>query len=270
MLVFGVFLLSFASPAAAEFTFAQYEVVLGAAERQTVLTGFLLGGAVADLAVVNIDENGDRRLRIHAFGDSTWVPRLGATLRPEVLFVDVANIGGRDRLIAYEPGRLNWFDLKTATERELVAVTSNFNPPRRGEIPHVDVTRDVNGDGRDDLVVPDVDGFWVFVQMSDGTFADPVKIGPSTEMSRIYGADGYRYDPWSQSRVHEVDYNRDGLSDLVFWNAHHFEVHLQDERGLFTPKAETFTTDVAFDSDNLSSLATGDMTGKVLYSLTVI
>ena len=268
MLVFGVFLLSFASPAAAEFTFAQYEVVLGAAERQTVLTGFLLGGAVADLAVVSIDENGDRRLRIHAFGDSTWVPRLGATLRPEVLFVDVANIGGRDRLIAYEPGRLNWFDPESATERELVAVTSNFNPPRRGEIPHVDVTRDVNGDGRDDLVVPDVDGFSVFVQMSDGAFADPVKIGPSTDMSRIYGADGYRYDPWSQSRVHEVDYNRDGRRDLVFWNADHFEVHLQDERGLFTPKAETFTTDVAFDSDNLSSLATGDMMGKVLHSLT--
>ncbi len=267
MLVFGVFLAISASPAAAEFTFDQYEVVIGAAERQTVLTGFLLGGAVADLAVVHIDENGDRRLRLYAFGDSTWVPLLDATLRPEVLFVDVANIGGRDRLIAYEPGRLNWFDPESATERALVAVTSNFNPPRSGELPHVDVTQDVNGDDRDDLVVPDVDGFLVFVQMSDGAFADPVQIGPSTEMSRIYGADGYRYDPWSQSRVHGVDYNRDGRCDLVFWKEDHFEVHLQDERGLFAPEAETFTTDVAFDSDNLSSLATGDMTGKVLHSL---
>ena len=252
---------------AAEFTFEQYEVVIGSGERQTVLTGFLFGGAVADLAVVNIDENGDRRLRIYAFGDSTWVPILDATLSPGVLFVDVANIGGRDRLIAYESGRLNWFDPESATERALVSVTSNFNPPRRGEIPHVDVTRDVNGDERDDLVVPDVDGFWVFIQMSDGAFADPVRIGPSTDMSRIYGADGYRYSPWSQSRVHEIDYNRDGRRDLVFWNADHFEVHLQDERGLFTPKAETFTTDVAFDSDNLSSLAPGDMMGKVLHSL---
>ena len=87
-------------------------------------------------------------------------------------------------------------------------------------------------------------------------------------MSRIYGADGYRYDPWSQSRVHEMDYNQDGRSDLVFWNEDHFEVHHQDERGLFAPVAETFTTDVAFDSDDLSSLATGDMTGRVLHSLT--
>ena len=267
-----------------EVIFEQYEVVIGSAERQTALTGFLLGGDVADLAVVNIDENHDRRLRIYAFDDSTWVPLLDATLRPEVLFVDVVNIGGRDRLIAYEPDHLNWFDPESATERALVTVTSNFNSPRRDEIPHVDVTRDVNGDELDDLVVPDVDGFWVFVQRSDGAFADPVKIGPPIEMGRIYGADGYRYNPWSQSRIHEMDYNGDGRRDLVFWKEDHFEVHLQDERGLFASVPATFTTEVLFDSDDLGSLvapegvrnrrkdhgASGDMTGRVLHSLTDI
>jgi hypothetical protein len=256
-----------ADQTAALFTFEQYEVVTGSAKRQTVLTGFLLGGAIADLAVLNIDENDERRLRIYAFGDRNWVPKLDATLRQEVQFVDVVNMGGRDRLVTYEPGRLNWFDPKSATEHALVAVTSNFNPPRRGEVPHVDVTRDMNGDDRDDLVVPDVDGFRVFIQMSDGAFADPVKIGPPTKMGRILGADGYRYDPWGQSRVHEMDYNQDGRSDLVFWNEDHFEVHYQDERGLFAAVAENFRTDVAFDSDDLSSLATGDMTGRVLCSL---
>ncbi len=254
-------------PAPAEFTFDQYEIVIGSAKRQTVLTGFLLGGDFAELAVVHIDENDDRRLRIYAFDDNTWALRLDATLRSEVLFVDVANIDGRDRLITYERGRLSWFDPESATERALVAVTSNFKPPRSGEIPHVDITRDVNADNRDDLVVPDLDGFSVFIQMSDGTFADPVKLGPSTEMERILGADGYRYDPWSQSRVYEIDYDRDGRTDLVFWNEDHFKVHLQDERGLFAPKPRTFMTDVAFDSDRLSALATGDMIGKVLHSL---
>ncbi len=258
----GSRLLGEAVEPSAKLTFEPYEIAIGSAKRQTVLTGFLLGGAVADLAVVSRD-----RLRVYGFGDSTWAPLLDATLRPEVLFVDVAHIGGRDRLIAYEPGRLNWFDPETATERALVAVTAHFNPPRRGEIPHVDVTRDVNGDARDDLVVPGVDGFLVFVQMSDGAFAEPVAIGPPIDMSRIYGADGYRYDPWSQSRVHEIDYNRDGRRDLVFWNEDHFAVHRQNERGLFASVAETFATDVAFDSDHFSALATGAMTGKVLHSL---
>ena len=252
------------SPAPGQVTFEQYEVVTGTAKRQTVLTGSLLGGAIAEIGVVNVDDNDDRRLRIYAFDDDTWVPSLDGTLGPEVLFMDVANIGGRDRLVTYEPGRLNWFDPESASEHELVTVTSNFDRPRRDEIPHVDITRDVNDDDRDDLVVPDVDGFWVFVQMEGGTFADAVKIGPYTDMRRILGADGYRYDPWGQSRIHGMDYNQDGRGDLVFWNEDHFEVHTQDERGLFALASETFATDVAFDSDDLSSLATGDMTGRVL------
>ncbi len=256
------------TPAAAEFTFEQYEVAIGPAQRQTVLTGFLLGGAIAELAVVNIDENQNRRLRVYAFGDSTWTPRIETTLRPDVLFLDVANIGGRDRLLTCEPGRLNRFDPESGTEHTLVEVHSNFNPPRKDEIPHVDISRDVNGDERDDLVIPAVDGFWVFIQMSDGAFAVPVKIGHSTDMSRIYGADGYRYDPWSQSRIHEVDYNQDGRTDLVFWKEDSFEVHTQDERGLFDQKPKSFTTEIAFDSDDLSLLTTGDMAGRVLHSLT--
>ncbi|MDD9973981.1 MAG: VCBS repeat-containing protein [Candidatus Poribacteria bacterium] len=276
ILVFGIFLLRCSSlfseevaqmTPVKEFTFEQYEVVLGSAKRQTVLTGFLFGGNFAEIAVVYTDENNDNRLCIYAFSDGTWIPKLDATLRPEVLFLDVANIDGHDRLITYERDRLNWFDPESATEHTLVAVTSNFKPPRSGEIPHVDITQDVNDDGRDDLVVPDFDGFWVFIQMSDGAFAEKVKIGPPTEMERILGADGYRYDPWAQSRIHEVGYNQDERTDLVFWSEDHFKVHLQDELGLFAPNARTFTTDVAFDSDRFSSLITGDMIGKMLHSL---
>ena len=280
MVLLGVFLSGYMTPASAQVTFEQYEAVTGTAKRQTVLTGFLLGGAVADLAVVHLAEDDDRRLQIYSFGDDTWAQRLDATLRPGVLFVDVAGIGGRDRLVTYEPGRLNWFDPDSATEHTLVAVDSNFNPPRRGEIPHVDITRDVNADGREDLVLPDSDGFWVFIQMSDRAFADPVKIGPSFEMASVYEPHGYRYDPWDQGRIHEMDYDRDGRSDLVFWNEDHFEAHLQDARGLFGTAAKTFATDVSFDSDDLASLAAphnlrrpaphnppGDMTGRVLHSL---
>ncbi len=247
--------------------FERYDIVTGNAKRQTMLTGFFLDSAVAELAVVYIDENDDRRMQMHGLEGGVWSLVLDTRLRSEVLFVDVANIGGRGRLITYQNGRLDWFEPESTTARPLAAVTSSFNPPRKDEIPHVDITLDVNHDGRDDLGVPAVDGFWVFIQMSDGTFADPVQIGPPAELAGIYGADGYRYDPWSQSRVFEADFNRDGRRDLVFWNAHRFQVHLQDERGLFSNAARTFTTDVTFDSDDPYSLATGEMTGKVLHSL---
>lgn len=254
-------------PPQPQVAFDRYEVVTDSTECQTVLTGFLLGGPVAELAVVGVDEHDSRRLRVYAFADSTWQPSLDVTLRPEVRFVDVAHIGGEDRLLTYEPGRLNWFDPERGTEELLVAVTSDFESPRPGEIPHVDITRDVNVDGREDLVVPDSAGFQVFVQAGDGTFANPVGIGPPTDMSRIRGADGYRYDPWSQSRVHAIDYDGDGRRDLAFRDGDHFAVHLQEADGRFRAVAETFATEVGFDSDKLSSLATGDMTGRVLHSL---
>jgi len=47
------------SPAAG-FTFEEHEIVTGIANHQTVLSGFLLGGTTADLAVVSFEKNGDR------------------------------------------------------------------------------------------------------------------------------------------------------------------------------------------------------------------
>lgn len=268
VLVSAVVLGGTLEPAAAQLAFERHEVVTGVAPRQTVLTGFLLGGPVADLVALSVDASGHRRVQLRAFDGGTWAPAFETELGPDVSFVDVAGIDGRDRLITYEPGRIRALDLESGTSRALVAVVSSFDPPRGGPIPHADVTRDVNGDGRDDLVVPAADGFRVFVQTGDGAFADPVTVGPPAELARIYGADGYRFDPWSRSRIHEIDYDGDGRRDLAFWNGDRFEVRRQNRRGVFSADAETFTTDVAFDSDDLSWLAAGDMRGSVLDALT--
>ena len=260
--------------------FEQHEIGIDSAKHQTVLTGFLFNRDLAELVVINSDGKGNRYLRIYAFDSNRWALRFDTTLRPDVLFVDVANIGGRERLITYEDGHLNWFDPESGKEHTLVAVTA-MTPPANDPIPHVDITRDVNGDDRDDLVVPGSDGFWIFIQLKDSVFADPVNIGTPTEMDRIYEGAKYRYAPWNQSRIHEVDYNRDGRTDLVFWNADHFEVHHQNEDGQFSPVATTFTTDVVFYSDDLASLAAphgvrqrrrdhqpaGSLTGRVLHAV---
>ena len=285
----------------AEYVFDRHVIEIGPAFRQTVLTGFLLGGDVADLAVVQIVEGGDRRVRVFAFEagagmdkegtgkdegsrnderpkvnvkrslprtNGTWKLRMDARLRPGVTFVDVARIGDRDRLITGEPGRLNVWDPDSVTEFELVAVTTGFETPHQGEVPHVDVTRDVNGDGRVDLVVPGAEGFNVFVQTESGAFADPVVIGPPANLDPILGADGYRFDPWSVSRIHGFDYNGDGRVDLVSWKGDRFEAHIQGSQGLFGPNPWTFTVDARFDTDDITELATGAMTGRVLHSFT--
>ena len=287
ILVFGVFLLSCSSrsneeivpimmPASTEFSFEQYEVKIGTAKHQTVLTGFFLGGSTAEIAVVNVDENGDRQLHIYAFSEDTWVSMFNAPLRPEVLFVDVANISGRDCLITYEPGRLNWFDPDTTVERSLVEVTTNYNAPDDGGVPYVDISRDINRDGIDDLIVPDIDGFWIATQSRDGSFLDPIKLGPPDPfLDEIAMDDTGSYREvgittltvlWYLSRVHQMDYDQDGRSDLVFWNADHFDVYRQDTRGMFSTVAETFTVDIPFDADGAYSIAFG-FSGENMFSL---
>lgn len=258
------------------FSFEQHEIAIGNAKRQTVLTGFLLENAIAELAVVNVDENNARRLHIYAFSGDAWVPKLDTTLRPNVLFVDIAHIGGRDRLITYEHGRINRFDPDTAVEHRLIEITTNYTAIDAGEIPHVDITKDLNGDGLDDIVVPDVDGFWIATQLNDGSFTDPVKLGPpepflnktALDEKRSYREIGINTLTvlWYLSRLHQMDYNKDGHTDLVFWNVDHFDVYHQDAHGMFATVPETFTIDVPFDSDGAYSIAFG-FSGENMFAL---
>lgn len=278
LLLLGALLPGCATTAAADLTqelFERYEVVTGEAEeRHTVLSGFFLGGDTAELAVVHVDAAGDRRLRLYGLDGDAWVVVLEATLDAGVLFVDVAEIGGRDRLITYEKGRLSWFDPVSATAQTLVEIAASYRATDHGEIPHVDISRDLTHDGRDDLVVPAVDGFWVSTQASDGSFSEAVKLGPPEPFaqepighfdvdeprrggSRTYGDVGITAMtiPVYLTRIHEMDHDLDGRTDLVFWNRDHFEVYRQDERGRFDPVAETFTTEVPFDSEGVYSRA---------------
>ena len=287
ILFFGVCLLSCAArsnegvaptriPASTEFTFKLYDIETGTAKHQTVLTGFLLGGDYAELAVVSVDENDNRYLNIYAFSEGTWASELEVPLRPEVLFVDVANIGGRDRLITYNQDRLNWFDPESATERVLVEISTNYKAAKDGGIPYVDICRDVNGDGLDDFVVPDLDGFWVATQLRDGSFTDPIKLGPpdpfldETPMDDTRSYREIGITPltvlWYLSRVHQMDYDQDGRGDLVFWNVDHFDVYRQDANGMFSSVAERFTVDIPFDTDGAYSIAFG-FSGENMFSL---
>lgn len=253
---------------AEEVVFDRYEVETGAA-RETVLTGAFLGGPFADVALVGLDDNGNRRLRVFAFDGGGWKPAVSASLRSGALFVGVVgvdrpSVGVVDRLFSYEGGQLNWFDFETKTERLLVRSQTRYRGRADEGIHAMDIARDLNGDGRDDLVLPDTDGFWISTQAPGGTFAEPVKLGPPEPYldtialgeSRTYAEAGINPTtlPWYLGRVHQADYNHDGRPDLVFWNEDHFDVHFQDERGQFLPVAEAFHTDVRFDADGTYAL----------------
>ena len=258
------------------FTFEKYEVSTGTDKKQTILTGFLSEDVLAELAVVNIEKNNTRRLRIYTFKDNTWKLFLDTSLRPQILFVDIATIGGRDRLITYEHGRLNWFDLKSASEHKLMNITTDYNMIDADKISQTDITRDLNGDGLDDLVLPAIDGFWISTQFTDGSFSDPVKLGPpepfldktALDQNRSYREVGINELTalWYLSRIHLMDYNGDKRTDLVFWNEDHFDVYFQNAQGVFSADAKTFATEVPFDTDGAYAVAF-DFSGENMFAL---
>ena len=275
--ILAVFLFRCPTPAASQATqdlFVPLEVATGAATHQTVLTGDLLGGPTADLIVVSVDENYDRHVRVYELQQDSFTLALESPLRPGVLFVDLANIAGHNRMITYEPGRLSWFDPDSEIERPLLEVVTGYRTSNRGQVPHVDITRDLNRDGHDDVIIPDVDGFWISVQESDGSFTQATRFGPPEpfaehpignldvdesvrESSPTYGDLGITAMtlPVYLSRVHEMDYDLDGHSDLVFWNEDHFDIYLQDPRGRFSKEPQILDPGVPIDSDGAYSRA---------------
>lgn len=244
-------------------TFEFQELVTGSASSQVVLAGSFLGGPALDLAVVSVHGPSERRVRIYALEEGSWGPAVDAPLRAGVSFVDVARVGGRDRLLTHEDGQLRWFDPATGAEHPLVEVPSEFRGTGGDRVPHVDVARDLNGDGLDDLVMPTVEGFWISTQSTGGSFAAPVRLGPpepfreaiALESSIRYGEVGITAEtlPSYLSRVHGLDWDRDGRDDLAFWNGDRFDVHRQRSGGSFDPVPAPFGVDVAFDSDGVYS-----------------
>ena len=82
----GQVLHSFAGASSAgKINFERYEIVTGSAKQQTVLPGSFLDGAMAELAVVSTDEDGNHRLCIYALGEGILIGDLNGDGRAELL-----------------------------------------------------------------------------------------------------------------------------------------------------------------------------------------
>ena len=246
--------------------FEAHEIATPPARHQSVLAGSFDGTDRPQLAVVRVDSAGARHVQFLLFEDGEWASIVEHEAEPAVLFVDVATVAGRDRLLTYRRNAgIGWLELETGTTHPMVDVTIRYRSSDNEGVPHLDVARDINGDGRDDVLLPHVDGFWVSLQSPDGTFAAPRTLGPpepfldatAPEHRQTYREIGITAQtlPWYLSRVHRMDYNRDGREDIAFWNGEHFLLYLQDDAGGFEEEPRTFSTDFSFDFDGVYGLA---------------
>ncbi|MBC8346176.1 MAG: VCBS repeat-containing protein [Candidatus Marinimicrobia bacterium] len=246
------------------FLFDEYEISTGLSDQTLILSGNFLGGQLMDIATIQRDTIGTTHLNIFQFQKDQWQLALGTTLGQNILFVDVATINGIERLVTYSDGKMDWIDPISGEPSPLIKIPFILKADPKKNVPHVRIFHDLNGDGKDDIIAPSVDGFWIATQLTNGTFSPSVKIGPpepfynqnTFDEKRDYGDVGVNPQTmhWYLSRVHNFDYNLDGRSDLVFWNEDHFDVYVQNQDGSFAIDPNTFKTGVHFDSDGTYSI----------------
>ncbi|MCY3812496.1 MAG: VCBS repeat-containing protein [Gammaproteobacteria bacterium] len=198
-------------------SFESFAIEAGTFRAAEVLRLSQDGGST--LVLVGEDEHGDRRFAVHVLDQGGWRNAHEAGLPPDALFADTLATGAADQLVVFDGQRL--FRLG-APEWEPKPLATDPPPTiYRGEtsgVASVDVARDVNGDGRDDIVLPDFDGLWIILQDDTGGFAEPVKIAVPPAMDSSLSVT-YAVPP-----VYPFDFDGDGRGDLGVHHDGRFKV----------------------------------------------
>ncbi|MCY3837907.1 MAG: VCBS repeat-containing protein [Gammaproteobacteria bacterium] len=214
----------------AELAYDNHRIDLGESISQTVVHGRLTGGGADDLVVFTHDER-ERQMAVYAYDGGTWSRVHLADVPSDLIFVDMMNLGGRDRLLAIRREGVDWIDPETWTLRPWLAAASMYKvaPP---DVRELDIALDLNGDGLDDIALPGFDGYTVWTQRSDGSLTEPVELAaPPTTRT------GFRSSAYRAREIYRFDFDGDGRGDLAFWNQLQHEL-LPDGGGRLRRTAE--------------------------------
>jgi hypothetical protein len=219
---------------------------------QTVLHADLAGSGQDDLLLLQVKEDKTRRLRLYRATAKRYTnePLVVRDLPADVIFADTGNWQGRDVLVLFSATQAVQYDPVTGQRQALVSFTSIYNNVVDKALPTLDVMRDLNGDGLDDLIIPGFAGFSVFIQQADGEFMAPVMMAapPVMDMS-------YNDHPWYTTRkTYHTDIDADGRDDLAFWVEDEFRAYMQQDDG-FSSQFVGFTPLVEFEAQGYEGIS---------------
>ena len=262
--VFAALLFAPAVIAAPAPAFDSFLVDTGDDESQVFLRAKLLADSDADeLIVLGHGADAPRTLAVHTYADGAWRLAHRAEIAADVLFADTVTLGGQDRLLLYRRGSVDWLDPSDWTQKTLVRASSLYNVPSRA-LPHINIGRDVNDDGRQDIAVPDFDGYWLWLQRADGSLGERIELPIRATARTTYGVASYR--PRS---LYALDFDGDGTNDIAVWDEGRFLIHHGTNAGGFHATPVEAPSPVAFDSDDatVSFDLDGDEPKTMLYDL---
>jgi hypothetical protein len=184
--------------------------------------------------------------------------------------------GGAARVVALVDGRSAkaWtFDgkAKTFSPPADLAEVRGFLPPG---IRHLDLVRDVDSDGRPDLVIPDLGTFRILFQGPDGSYSGEMAVNLESKLESDLAPEADLASRIGQSLTLRSldlrDTNGDGLNDLVTKTEDSLDLYLAKGRGEL-PDRPTCSLDLAavrdrvgrFDPDRIDP---SNLTGALAWS----
>jgi hypothetical protein len=134
------------------------------------------------------------------------------------------------QLVGLQGSQLVYLDEVISVFKPLLKTSSMFSGRSWGSSPLLEMFIDINGDGLDDFLMPNFDGWAVALQQENG-FQQPQLVGPRPNMSF---RETTRYVAYRAEEAFLIDENNDGRNDIAFWQDGYFEVHRQSKLGQFS------------------------------------
>ena len=173
-------------------------------------------------------------------------------------------------MVFIEPGQIVAYDIETGEYQKIAEISSLYGQERVGGIVPIDFFRDLNGDDLDDLIVTDVSGYRVRLQLPDGS------LGPESILEKSVTMSLSDNSVWFSNRsLVSGDMNFDGLSDLAVWSGATLQVYVQEAGGKFAATADDRDTglkvltelEMQALEDDLGAVDQSGLTESRIYSI---
>jgi len=176
-------------------------------------------------------------------------PRKMVSMPRDSLFFDFAPISHPEQqnLLFFDDVGVQVYNLQTGAVNQVIYTPSIYRQSVTPLFQQMDFARDLTGNGLADILIPDFQGYRLFLNDGKGGFPSEIRLNMQVEMRvgstnpRFPGGTVPRYNEFP---LYSADVNFDGLKDIVFLQDRSFVAFHQKDGGGFGREPQVYPIDI--------------------------